>query len=292
MRRWSPVWVLLLLLSASFSLATLLQPRVEAWAPQADSGGILKLALGDSRRLLADQFMEKADVSFHSGYYPSIFDERKIPKDTGHMTSKEGSPEAEAHEQRMSFLGPPRDWIERFGRQFTITEHSHLENGDQREILPWLRLSAELDPHRVDTYTVAAFWLRSSLGKVTEAEQFLREGLRNNPTSYELWYELGLLYSENRHDVNRARNAWELSLRYWRKEEPAKREPDLIGLHKIVIHLADLEEHAGNFERAVEYFKMALTTSPGPEIVRKHIEELEKKLGSAARSNSTTTARQ
>jgi tetratricopeptide (TPR) repeat protein len=287
-----PIWVLLLLFTASFSLATALQNRVAVWDSQNESGGLLKLILGDSRRLLADQFMEQADVSFHSGYYPSIFDERKVPKETGHLTSKEGSPEAEAHEQKMNFLGPPRDWLEAFGRRFLITEHTHLENGNQREILPWLRISADLDPHRIDTYTVAAYWLRNSLGKVNEAEQFLREGLRNNPQSYELWYELGLLYSEDRHDLNRARNAWELSLRFWQKEEPAKADPDLIGLHKIVIHLGNLEEHAGNLERSIDYFKIAMKTSPSPKVLQQQIHELEQRLASDRPTNSNTTSRQ
>ena len=36
-----------------------------------------------------------------------------------------------------------------------------------------------------ETYTVTAYWLRERMGKVDEAEQFLREGLRENPDSYE-----------------------------------------------------------------------------------------------------------
>ena len=30
--------------------------------------------MGDSRRLFANQFFVEADVYFHSGYYPTIFD--------------------------------------------------------------------------------------------------------------------------------------------------------------------------------------------------------------------------
>ena len=47
--------------------------------------------------------------------------------------------------------------------------------------MPWLQISQELDPHRVDTYLVTAYWLRNRMHKVNEAEQFLREGLRANP---------------------------------------------------------------------------------------------------------------
>jgi len=245
---------------------------------------MLKAMLGDSRRMFANHFFEKADVYFHSGYYPSIFDQAQAPKDTQHMTSKEGSAEAEAHEQSMNFLGPPRDWVEKFGRHFMITEHSHLEGGHEREILPWLRISAELDPHRIDTYTVAAFWLRTSLGKVSEAEQFLREGLRSNPTSYELWFELGQLYSDDLHSSVRARNAWELAMRYWQQQESNKSEPDRIGLEKIVVRLARIEEKENNLTRAIEYLRMAVKISPNPEVVRQQIVQLEQK---AAAGNTT-----
>ena len=270
--------VLLLLISASFALATVLQPRVAALDQKTDAGGVMKMLLGDSRKMFADQFLEKADVSFHSGYYPSIFDDRKAPKSTEHMTSVEGTPEAEAHEKEMSFMGPPRDLLERFGRHFMVTEHTHLQNGNEREILPWLRLSADLDPHRIDTYTVASFWLRNSLGKVDAAQEFLREGIKNNPGNYELWYELGSLYQDNRHDPAKARNAWELALRYWQQTEPTKVEPDKIGLEKILIHLATLEEKQDHLQEAINYFTMALQTSPHPDVVRSQIAELQQKL--------------
>lgn len=280
MKKPAPISIVLLLLAASFALATALQGRVDQWIEPADTagGGLLKALLGDSRRMFANHFFEKADVYFHSGYYPSIFDTRQAPKDTQHMTVKEGSAEEEAHVQSMNFLGPPRDWIERFGRQFMITEHTHLEGGNEREILPWLRISADLDPHRIDTYTVASFWLRDSLGKPNEAEQFLREGLRNNPKSYELWLELGLLYQDNFHSPARARNALELALRYWQEQESNKKEPDRIGFEKIVIRLARIEEQDNHPARAIEYLKMALETSPNPDFIRRQIQDLEKRV--------------
>ena len=51
-----------------------------------------------------------------------------------------------------------------------------------------------------ETYTVTAYWLRERMGKVDEAEKFLREGLRENPDSYEIMYELGRVYAENQND--------------------------------------------------------------------------------------------
>jgi len=267
---------LLLLWAASFSLGTILQPRALAWSKRGDYDNVLKLLLGDGRRLFANHFFVKADVSFHSGYYPSIFDETRTPKNTRHMTAAEGSSVEEEHEKAMNFLRPPRDWIEAFGRNFLITDHTHLAGGQEREILPWLRLSAELDPQRVDTYTVASYWLRN-MGKVKEAEQFLREGLRANPASYEILFELGQLYSENYKDPERTRNVWELALRRWKEQQSSKPNPDLFSLHEISVHLAHLEEETGNLDRAISHLEVARPISPMPEALQKQIDDLKQR---------------
>src|SRR5690242_5303183 len=131
-RRVAASLVLLLLAAAAFSTATILQPRALSWSKRADSDNVLKVLLGDGRRLFANHFFVKADVSFHSGFYPSIFDQA-APKDSRHMTAPEGSPAEEEHEKAMNFLQRPRDWIEAFGRHFLITEHTHLTGSDERE---------------------------------------------------------------------------------------------------------------------------------------------------------------
>jgi tetratricopeptide (TPR) repeat protein len=276
-KRLGPYLILLLLLAACFSLATLLQERASSWSKRGQSDNILKVLLGDGRRLFANHFFVQADISFHSGYYPSIFDQARAPKDTRHLTAKEGEPAAEEHEKAMNFLGPPRDWIERFGRHFIITEHTHLQANKEREILPWLKLSAELDPQKIETYTVAAYWLRD-LGKVKEAERFLREGFLNNPDSYEILFELGRLYYENNHDPARARKVWELALRKWTEQEAANKKPDPLQLEQIAVNLSRLEEKEGNLARAIQLLELSKHASPHPEALQQQIDALKQKL--------------
>lgn len=299
---------LVLLAVICFSLATLLQPRTMTWGNRAQADGVLKILFGEGRRLFANHFFIQADVSFHGGYYPSIFDQAKRPKESpmvsGHDEHDEHDHEAPAksadtndshqpdvdarghdetaHEREMAFLHEPKDWIERFGRHFIITEHAHLAGGKEREILPWLRLSAELDPQRVDTYTVAAYWLRVRLGNAKAAEEFLREGLRNNPNSYEILFELGRVYYEANHDAGRARNVWELALRKWNEQESPKKEPDLSLLARIVGNLARLEEQEGNFDRAIGLLELAKKASPHPANLDVQITELRAKLAARA----------
>jgi tetratricopeptide (TPR) repeat protein len=289
-KKLSAFLILLLLLSACFSLATVLQPRAAGWSKRAQANNVLKVLFGDGRRLFANHFFIQADVSFHSGYYPSIFDQARAAMDTRHLTSKEGGAAHEEHEKQMSFLGPPRDWIERFGRHFMITEHTHLEGNNEREILPWLKIAAELDPQKVDTYTVAAYWLRD-LGKVKDAEAFLREGLRNNPNSYEILFALGRLYYETEHDPVRARNLWELGLRRWAEQDAAGKKPDLFELDQLAVNLSRLEEKEGNLARAIELLGIAKKASPHPEALQQQIDELKQKLAAPAPSSPAPKSR-
>ena len=283
-----PAILMLFLLALTFTLATKLERRFTGPATQEGSRGLLKTILGDSRRMFANHFFIKADVYFHSGYYPSIFEQaQRAPMDAKHMTEDhdkdhEGHDEEE-HEKAMDFLGKPKDWIDRFGRHFYPSTHSHLDKpGEVKEILPWLRLSAELDPKRIETYTVAAFWLRKHLNKTAEAEAFLREGLLANPASYEILFELGSLYYENRHDAVRARNIWELAVRRWKEQEAANKKPDEFIYDEILANLVRVEEEQGNLAKALAYGEEELKYSPAPDAIKKHNEELREKLAKPA----------
>jgi tetratricopeptide (TPR) repeat protein len=274
------ILLLLLLVTASFTLATLMQSQALNTPGRPQSDSVWNLFLGESRRLFANHFYVKADVYFHSGFYPSVFDQAREAKEKeNHIAAAQhGQHEEPDHEEGMNFLGAPTDWIDRFGRHFVVTEHTHLEGGDIREILPWLAISAELDPQKIETYTVASYWLRRQLGKADEAEQFLRQGLRANPDSCEILFELGRLYYENRHDATRARNIWHLALHRWEEKEGKQKEPDFVGLDKITVDLAHLEEEQGNYAEAIRWFERTKEHSPNPDEVQSQINALQAKL--------------
>jgi tetratricopeptide (TPR) repeat protein len=276
-----PAFIFALLLALCFTLATWLEPRSKEVMEGDESGSLLKTILGDGRRMFANHFYTKADVYFHSGYYPSFFEQAQTAAmNSNHMkeeiTKDHDDHDEEEHEKEMDFLGAPKDWIDRFGRHFYPSTHTHLDRpGEAKEILPWLRLSAKLDPKKVDTYILGAYWMRKRLGKTAEAEQFLREGLRANPTNYEILFELGSLYYEDRHQAARARNLWELALRRWQEQDAAGKKPDETVYDKILAHLAQLEENEGNAAKAIAYLEQELKYSPATGAIKKHIEDLK-----------------
>ena len=274
----SPLLTIIALVSLAFALATGLAPRAEKWSHLGKSDNLFGMMFGDARKLFANQFFTMADVYFHSGYYPSVFDQN-AQREKEIISASRGQKETEEDERKEDFMGKPRDWIDRFGRHFKITAHTHLENNNEREILPWLRLAADLDPQSIQTYTVGAFFLQEHLGQPKEAEAFLREGLRNNPGNCELLLDLGRVYAEALHDTDRARNVWELGAKEFLELKTAEEQKEQAQtFDKIVVHLAHLEEGAGNYAQSILWLKVALKVSPAPGELQKQIDELQKKV--------------
>jgi tetratricopeptide (TPR) repeat protein len=288
--------LLIALLVLCFGLAADLAPQFQSLEnSRHQSDNFFSLLLGDSSRIFANSAFVEADAYYHSGYYPTIFDNNEAFQ-TPHIAEDTGAVASHNQGEEESFLGPPRDWIDAFGRHFIPNRHTHLDEGgptddlsksqEVREILPWLKLSAELDPENIKTYVVTAFWLRTKLDKVPQAEQVLREGLRHNPNDPQLLFELGRIYFENNHDSTRARNIWEAALRSWARQAPGV--PQLERLKKIrenfddrfmfeqlQTSLAQLEEKAGNRDAAIARWEQAKLASPNPDDIQKHIDDLK-----------------
>ena len=282
-----------------FGLAADLQPQFQAIEnARKQSDNFFILLLGDSSRIFANNFFTKADAYYHSGYYPTIFDNNEAFR-TAHMAEDTGAVASHNEGEETSFMGPPRDWLDAFGRHFIPNRHTHLDEGGPTddlskssqvaEILPWLELSSKLDPEDIRTYLVMAYWLRNSLNKVSEAERVLREGLRNNPGNPQLLYELGRIDNENYNNPAQARTIWEAALRTWEGEEPNIPLADRLKLsnenfdnrfiyEQLETHLAQLEEKAANNAAAIADLQQAELASPKPEDIQSQIDELRQKM--------------
>jgi tetratricopeptide (TPR) repeat protein len=292
--------LLVALLVLCFGLAAVLAPQFQAWENRRhQSDNFFSLLLGDSSRIFANSFFAEADAYYHSGFYPTIFD-NKAAFQTAHIAEDTGAVASHNQGEDTGFMGPPRDWIDAFGRQFIPNRHTHLDEGgaaedlsgskEVREIMPWLKLSAKLDPENVKTYVVTAFWL-TRLKQVPAAEQVLREGMRHNPDNAQLLFELGRIYYENYHDPAHARNIWEAALRSWARLAPGV--PQAVRLEKtnenfddrflfeqLQTNLAQLEENDGKLDAAIARWELAKPASPTPDEIQKHIDELKQKLAS------------
>ena len=280
-----------------FSLGANLTPRFRMIEYERhQSNNFFNLLLGDSSRMFAKSFFVEADSYYHSGYYPSIFDNNSAFK-TPHIAEDTGAVSSKNHGEETGFMGPPRDWLDAFGRHFIPDRHTHLDEGgasgdlsgskEVAEILPWLKLAAELDPNNVETYTVTAFWLQR-LHQDKQAEQVLREGLRENPQSYDILFALGQVYNKSYHDPEQAKNVWELAAKYWLKLSDDDKKNNKLIFEQIASNLAQVEENAGHLSKAIHWFQEAQTVSKIPAVLQERIDEDKAKMAAGTNTPAAT----
>ena len=271
-----------LLLTVSLLSALRLHPvHYEIQARRPDADDLLARLLGDGRRLFANHFYVKADAYFHSGFYPTIFDDRQSHQ-TAHIAEDAGLVEGKNTGDEEQFLGAVANWVDGHGRKHFPSVHTHLDNdapqaagGAEREILPWITLSSKLDPNLVENYSVGAFWLRK-LGKYAEAEHFVRKGLEANPGNPELLFELGRCRLDLK-DTLRARNIWEMAWEAWKKRDGSKdaAEQNRFTVNQILMHLALAEFRLHKQEDCLRWLEVAVPLSVSPEAIRKRISEVK-----------------
>ncbi|MBL9170967.1 MAG: tetratricopeptide repeat protein [Verrucomicrobiales bacterium] len=302
-----------ILFSGAVCLASLVHPHheeLQKMNPHRDDP--LTGVLGEGRKLFANHFYIKADAYFHSGFYPTIFDNRQSHQ-TPHIAEDAGVQEGKNTGDEEDFLGEASGWIDKHSRKHFPSVHTHLgedspgaaqnhqahnhdhdhdhdhdhqhdhhekdseadSSGTEREILPWLKLSSRLDPNLIETYTVGAYWLRR-INKHREAEIFLREGMQANPESAEILFELGRCRFDA-NDPARARNIWEHSWKLWQKQESGK-DPEVQNRFlssQILLNLARLESKENNRERSLYWLNTALPLAISPDQIKQRIADVE-----------------
>ena len=106
----------------------------------------------------------------------------------------------------------------------------HVKPFDDRELLPWFKMSAFMDPNLTRAYVSGGYWLAWRLGKAKEAVSFLEEGIVNNPDAPDILAELGIIFfdAEGRlgtRNIERALSLFNMALK---NEKSALRQIQLL----------------------------------------------------------------
>lgn len=175
--------------------------------------------LGPARSLLSASLYERADVYFHKG--------------------------APYHRDE-AFHGLFQQWKD----AICPTLHSHAEGREIEEILPWLRLATKSDPHNIEVYMVASYWLNSECQRPDLAKEAIQEAMERNPDRYELPQEMGRLHLSSG-QFSFALDSMETALELILKQE--QDDPEQIEIDLAFNHMARsyLYEALGNKEKAL-----------------------------------------
>ena len=102
----------------------------------------------------------------------------------------------------------------------------HLDGQNIREIMPWLRFTTRIDPHNIEAYLVTAFWLSEEAQRPDVAHEVLREALRLNPGTYDLYLGRGKIFLRQK-QFSAALQSLSAALRCWPQTPVAAKPEDL-----------------------------------------------------------------
>ncbi len=152
---------------------------------QVGGASVLEIIFGESRLVLSDVLLDKADEYFHGGV--------KHAACCGYAATHEHENEHEReheHEHEHPHVSP-RDLWQWINARVHSQEHRHLKGADNRELLPWLWGACRTSPKNIMAYESAAYVMEKLLNQPLEAAKLLREAISVNQESARLEVSLG-----------------------------------------------------------------------------------------------------
>ena len=211
--------------------------------------------LGEGGEILSNLSILQADLYFHGGV-GHFAEEHKDGLAIGE--EKEGVLKECDHVHERAEKPSKANILLRISDEMNVTEHIHLHGDETKEIVPWLYFAAKVDPHNVLAYTLTAYWVAERLGKVEEGFSFLKEGLINNPDSWEINAELGRMYYRHPKD-------YETAVRYLSRAQTLMEATphDKFQERYVLFYLALSYEALGRKTEALEIYRYLNKVFPG-----------------------------
>lgn len=234
-------WLMLLVLwTTSFSIVCSL-PQ-ETWAHAGEGASVADRLLGSTRMILGDAFYERGDDYFHRG----------VP-----------------HQKNKAF----NDIFQTWSQHVRPAAHEHATGKTVYEVMPWLDFTVRMNPHHVEAWLVAAYWLAGDGERPDLALQVIADGIRANPGDYQLYAERGRIHLRQGEN-EQAERALAAAVRLW----PSSYNPDdpmiRYDLARCLSYLSVMRQAAGLLDEASAFANRAAALFPGNTSLHARAEDL------------------
>lgn len=230
-----------LLWTLAFTLACRLLPGASGARDGQDS--VAARLLGSSRVALGDSFYERSDTYFHRGV---------------------------SHRHEVAFSNT---LFQLWREALQPSLHLHTEGYSLSEIMPWMRLTTQLDPQKVEAYLTMAYLLKR-LRRLSTAERVLLEAQSANPHDHRILEERARLAFQLGLDDKAAR-LLEVGIRLWPGPLDRDDPEAALELARMYSLRALLHEMRGEVQAALDDFRHALEYMPQNEALAHRVRLLE-----------------
>ena len=228
--------------------------------------GFLPSVLAGFKKFVAHECWMQADVYLHQGLMHECGEENDEEDD---LLTVPHDKEHHEDDEECAFCGhqhhhksPKPHPFKPYNRE-DFSSIRHETEFDDKEILPWFRLTAYMDPHLTKAYSNGGHWLAWRLGEAEQAIEFLEEGLQNNPGAPDILLELGVIYL----DVNGELGTRDCEKALDALSEAMISEQDTFNRVTLLTYLAECCNRLGRYEEAIDALdeKIAIMLRNGME---------------------------
>ena len=166
---------------------------------QGNTGNLLDIVAGDTRTLIGNSMLEKAEAYYHGG----ISDHGDCSASTGGEHN-----DHDGHDAKKQTASPRFDpWKHLYDRIHTEA-HIHLDLNKAEELLPWYWAACEASPHNIQAFEATAYALATMLQQPNEALRLLEKGIKSNPNNAKLEVTRGEILIKHFKDFKAAETAF------------------------------------------------------------------------------------
>jgi hypothetical protein len=136
-----------------------------------------------------------------------------------------------------------------------VKTDDYFHEGQYEPILRMVRMITTIDPHQIDVYTTGAWHMAYNFMDrrlIRSGLEFLEEGVRNNPSIYDLYFESGWTNSDKMKDYPKAMYWYEIAST--KGTTDGRPDPPAFVLHQVAI----AHERAGDIDGAIRQWQIAL----------------------------------
>jgi hypothetical protein len=133
-----------------------------------------------------------------------------------------------------------------------VKTDDYFHRGEYQPILRLVRLITVIDPHQIDVYTTGAWHMAYNFMDkrlIRTGIEFLDDGVRNNPTIYDLYFERGYTNMDKTRDFPKAIQSYREASR--RGTTDGKKLPPMF----VWFQLAHAYERAGDIDGAIKQWE-------------------------------------
>lgn len=149
---------------------------------QGNTGNFLDILAGDTRAIIGNALIEKAEAYYHGG----ISDHGDCNASTGGTHNHSDHDSHHDSDSKTGTSSPRFDPWSYLNGKIHAEAHMHIELNKAEELLPWYWAACEASPHNIQAFEATVYALSTMLHQPSEALQLLEKGIKYNPNNVKL----------------------------------------------------------------------------------------------------------